>query len=244
MPEIEADDGSDFSYERLRRMHRGFLKTGYRALLFGEERNVTQPYVLWRHDVDLELAAAVAMGELEAEEGIRSTYFLMTRSWFYNVFSREGSETVGRLKKLGHQLGLHCDMQVSREAKLSSGEIEEKVGRDFALLESVFPDAFSRTVSFHNPPSCLFRREFRDFYSTYQPEFFSSIKYLSDSNRIWRDGPPETWANVAKNPRLSILLHPVIWAYPGQKMQQGMAAFLETRKELTKTMLIRDEVLV
>ncbi|BHH85766.1 hypothetical protein [Desulforhopalus sp. 52FAK] len=244
MPRIITASDHDFSHQRLREMYQGFLNKGYAPLFFGQEKGANNPYILWRHDIDLELPAAVSMAELEASEGIKSTYFLMTRSWFYNLFSPQGVETVHRIAELGHQLGLHCDLQVPRDAAMSSAEIEDIVGRDFALLDSVFPKIFNRTVSFHNPPSCLFRRDFDDFYSTYQPAFFSSIKYLSDSNRIWREGPPEVWANPKDHPALSILLHPVIWNYPGGTMQEGMAIFLETQKTLTRKMLILDDVLV
>ena len=46
--------------------------------------------LILRHDVDLSLAAAVAVAEVEAEAGAWSTWFLMTRSVFYNLASSEG----------------------------------------------------------------------------------------------------------------------------------------------------------
>ena len=54
-----------------------------------------------RHDVDLSLDAALRLAELEAEAGAQATYFLMTRSVFYNLASPEGERTLARLHELG-----------------------------------------------------------------------------------------------------------------------------------------------
>ena len=53
--------------------------------------------LILRHDVDLSLEAAVAMAEVEAEAGAWSTWFLMTRSVFYNLDSAAG-RTGGRAR--------------------------------------------------------------------------------------------------------------------------------------------------
>jgi hypothetical protein len=234
----------DFTQARLRRMYRAAREAGYASLRFGEEGGVDTPYILWRHDIDLELPAMLAMAEAEAAEGIRSTYFLMTRSWFYNLFSWEGMAAVRRLEELGHGVGLHCDLHLPRDADPSDELVEERVLAEFALVDAAFPGVFRRVVSFHNPPVGVVRRDFPSFYSAYQPKFFEDIKYLSDSNRRWREGPPEHWFDSAAHPRLSILLHPVIWAYPGETMPEGMRGFLERRAELCRQGLIDDDVWV
>ena len=56
---------------------------GYRFAFF--DRSPEPGTVLLRHDVDLSLDAALAVAELEAEAGAAATYFLMTRSEFYNL---------------------------------------------------------------------------------------------------------------------------------------------------------------
>ena len=63
--------------------------------------------MLLRHDVDMSLAAAVTMAELEAERDVRATYFLMTRSDFYNLDGAAGVAALARLRELGHRVGLH-----------------------------------------------------------------------------------------------------------------------------------------
>lgn len=235
-------DTSPFSYDRLRALFRLASEGGFASLRFGEEDDHDGPYILWRHDVDLDLDAAEAMAEVEAEMGVRATYFLMTRSWFYNLFSREAQKTIHRLVELGHDLGLHCALGVPREAEVSAAEVERSVDQEMALLEKAYPSLFRRVVSFHNPPASILSRDFPGFYSTYQERFFGRIKYLSDSNRRWRDGAPEDWLEVHRAPHLSILLHPEIWAHPGETMQEGMRHFLEARRSLGKNKLIEDDV--
>ena len=64
--------------------------------------------LILRHDVDLSLEAAVALAEVEAEAGAWSTWFLMTRSVFYNLGSSEGERAVARLRELGGRIAHHA----------------------------------------------------------------------------------------------------------------------------------------
>jgi hypothetical protein len=153
-------------------------------------------------------------------------------------------EAVQRLRTLGHTVGLHCCLHLSRHSAIDAPAVEKFVEEEFQLIDSAFPGVFRRVVSFHNPPTSVLHREFAGFYSTYQAKFFSDIKYFSDSNRVWRDGEPETWFDADRHPQLSILLHPVIWAYPGETMPEGMNAYLDQRRQRARTMLIADDVKV
>src|SRR6266508_4337715 len=79
---------------------------GYRFAFF--DREPEPGTILLRHDVDLSLEAALALAELEAETGAAATYFLMTRSEFYNLGSPSGEQAIVRLRGLGHRVGLHA----------------------------------------------------------------------------------------------------------------------------------------
>ena len=48
------------------------------------------------------------MAEVEAEAGAWSTWFLMTRSVFYNLASREGERAIARLRELGGRVAHHA----------------------------------------------------------------------------------------------------------------------------------------
>ena len=76
------------------------IKKSFELRLIGEGLNetTTRPQLFLRHDVDLFLAAAVRMAELEAERDVSATYFLMTRSVFYNLASHEGDSRFAPLQ--------------------------------------------------------------------------------------------------------------------------------------------------
>src|SRR5205085_5846649 len=74
----------------------------------GVDRPPRAGEVILRHDVDLSLEAALRLAEVEAEEGASATYFLMTRSVFYNLASSTGERALARLRELGHTVAHHA----------------------------------------------------------------------------------------------------------------------------------------
>lgn len=80
--------------------------------------------VILRHDIDTDLAQAVRFAELEAQEGVRSTYFVLLRTNFYNPASSGNLEQLHRIQALGHEIGLHFDEKV-----YPAGTPEETVQR-------------------------------------------------------------------------------------------------------------------
>ncbi len=218
-------DINDFSEKRLRNLYQQSHQKGFKSIFYGEE-DEHQKFILWRHDVDIELPAVRKMAKIEAEEGIKSTYFMMYTHWFYNLFSTEAKETLDYVKSLGHKVALHCDLGVDRGEEVSDGFVDNKIQNDFTILEQHYgKDYFDRKVSFHNPPNSVLKRNFDNFYSAYQPKFFDEIKYLSDSNRVFREGGIEPWFNEVS--KLSILLHPIIWAYKGNTMPELVREYLK-----------------
>src|SRR5262249_8228587 len=98
----------EFLLSACRAMLETALASGYRFVGYEDIGKETTPLTcLLRHDVDSELYSLEPMMQLEHSLGIRATYFLMTRSTAYNVFSVEGARVVGRLAEHGHRIGLH-----------------------------------------------------------------------------------------------------------------------------------------
>jgi hypothetical protein len=226
-----------FSWDRLRRLLRRSHELGYEPRLFGDQGRPGR-FVLWRHDIDLELEAAVALAELEAEEGVRSTFFLMARSAFYNLFSPAGEEAARRIAGLGHALGVHVDLGATRDAHLDDEQIRERVAREQSLVEAALPGLFDRWVSFHNPPADVVGRDVPGVQSAYGPAFLRDVRYASDSLRRFAGGPFEEVLE-AGHERLCLLLHPVLWAYDGSTMPEAVAAYLAARTERDRAELIR-----
>ena len=96
----------EFSVDHYRELLTAARDGGYRFA--GFDRGPEAGDLIVRHDVDLSLEAALALAEVEAELGAWSTWFLMTRSVFYNLDSAAGRETIARLRELGHRVGHHA----------------------------------------------------------------------------------------------------------------------------------------
>jgi hypothetical protein len=190
---------------------------GYRFAFF--DREPQQGDVLVRHDVDMSLEAAIAMAELEAEHGVASTYFVMTRSDFYNLDGRAGVAALARLRELGHRVGLH----------------------------GVYPDAslddrFDPVVAWHTPDPEYMSEPLPHAVNAMQPGYFDPARYRSDSNRHWRSGCPHDELSAGAFEWLQLLVHPEIWVYPGETMRQKMEAQLDAERELRFRQLAENRI--
>ena len=178
---------------------------GYRFAHF--DGAPTEGSVILRHDVDLSLDAAVRMAELENDAGAAATYFLMTESVFYNLDSSEGVVAIGRLRELGHRVGLHA--------------VYPRLDLD---------DRFDPVVAWHNPDPEFMREPLDGAVNVMQPEYFDPDHYRSDSNQHWRSGCPHEELAAGSFEWLQLLTHPEIWAYPGETMRETMLAMLEAER--------------
>jgi hypothetical protein len=175
---------------------------GYRFTHFGNDPEPGDLFL--RHDVDLSLAAAVEMAEVEAELGVKTTYLLMTESVFYNLASPEGEAAMARLRDLDHAVGLH------------------------AVHPNVTLDSrFDPVLSWHNPRPEYMSDDVPGAVNAYGSRYFSPATYRSDSNQHWRSGCPHDELRAGAFPWLQILVHPEIWVYPGETMGETMRAMIE-----------------
>ena len=178
---------------------------GYRFADFS--RDPEPGDLILRHDVDLSLEAAVELAELEGNAGVRSTYFLMTESVFYNLDSQLGRDTLARLRELGHAVGLHA---VHPRAQ--------------------FDERFDPVLAWHNPDAEYVHDPVDGAVNVMQVPWFTRGKYRSDSNQHWRSGCPHEALAAGEFPWLQLLTHPEIWAYPGETMRETMLAMLEAER--------------
>jgi hypothetical protein len=190
---------------------------GYRFVHFDELPR--RGDLLLRHDVDLSLDAAVRMAELEAEEGVSATYFLMTESVFYNLASREGATARARLRELGHRVGLHA-----------------------VYPHAVLDERFDPVVAWHNPDPGYMTAPVAGAVNVMQEGYFDPPTYRSDSNQRWRSGCPHGELRAGGFPWLQLLTHPEIWVYPGATMGATMRAMLDAERERRLGQLAEDRV--
>jgi hypothetical protein len=194
---------------------------GYRFARFGEGPDDGDLFL--RHDVDLSLAAAVEMAELESELDVQATYLLMTESVFYNLASEEGAAAIDRLRELGHPVGLHAVHHAAHPGVELDGR-------------------FDPVVSWHNPRPEYMSEEIPDAANAYGTRYFAPETYRSDSNQRWRAGCPHDELRAGTFPWLQILVHPEIWVYPGETMGETMRAMLEADKARRLEQLAADGI--
>jgi hypothetical protein len=191
-----------FDLTHYRQLLRAAQSGGYRFAGFDQPPAAGD--LILRHDVDLSLDAALTVAEAEAEEGAWSTWFLMTRSVFYNLASKEGEHAIVRLRELGHRVAQHA----------------------------VYPDAdvderFDPVVAWHNPDPEFMKAEIPGAINAMSETFFDPEHYRSDSNQHWRHGCPHEQLAGGEFAWLQLLIHPEIWAFEGKTMRESMESFLD-----------------
>jgi hypothetical protein len=206
-----------FSLDHYRELIEQAQSGGYRFV--GFEGAPRAGDLILRHDVDLSLEAAVEMAALEAELEVASTWFLMTRSVFYNLDSSQGEWALERLGELGGRIAHH------------------------AVWPHVDLDArFEPLVAWHNPEPDYMSAPVADAVNVMAPPWFEAGHYRSDSNQHWRSGCPHESLGRGEPEWLQLLIHPEIWVYDGTSMAETMEAFLDAERPLRRELLRADRI--
>jgi hypothetical protein len=207
----------DFSLGHYRELLEAGKAGGFRFA--GFDRPPQAGDLILRHDVDLSLEAAVRMAEVEAEAGAWSTWFLMTRSVFYNLGSHEGERTIARLRELGGRIAHH--------AVWPRLELDER---------------FEPVVAWHNPDPEYMTAPVAGATNVMAAPWFDPEHYRSDSNRQWRHGCPHPGLERGEPEWLQLLVHPEIWVYEGATMRESMESFLDADRAVRFEQLRNDRI--
>jgi hypothetical protein len=207
----------DFSIEHYRELLRAAQAGGYRWA--GFDRAPEPGDLILRHDVDLSLEAALSVAEAEAEEGAWSTWFLMTRSVFYNLASKDGEQAIARLRELGHRVAHH--------GVYPHVDLDER---------------FDAVVAWHNPDPAFMQSDIPGAANVMSDTFFHPDRYRSDSNQHWRNGCPCEQLAQGEFEWLQLLTHPEIWAFDGATMRESMESFLDADRAARLEHLRHDRI--
>jgi hypothetical protein len=176
------------------------------------EIEASEAFVLWRHDCDMSLNRARVFAELDAQFGVRSTFFILPHSEYYNILELSQTRLVREIISFGHDIGLHLDVNyhLGTEANF---DLETAIEKDTKLLEGL-AEVKIDSFSFHNPTSEILEFDaasYSGLINCYSKELRESTDYASDSNGYWRHQPiPEILQDESKN-RLQVLTHPEWW---------------------------------
>ena len=201
-----------FSLAHYRELIRTALNLGYRFATFSEHEQVSAKRLfLMRHDIDLSVDLAANFARIEAELGIRATYFVRVHARHYNPFEYHTYKKLREIEALGHEIGLHYEPGF---ADAVGENTEHMVRREKAIVEALLdhpiasaaahlPAKDGKTVTDANLASFGLK------YEAYAPHFVEGFKYLSDSNGRWREGC--LCGHLGEHDRLCVLIHPFWW---------------------------------
>lgn len=171
----------------------------------------TDPFFILRHDVDFSPAAALRLAEQEAERGVSATYFLLVGTRYYNLLAPEHGHVARRLVELGHEVGLHYDVNLLRP--FERREWRRLLRAQLQMLGDL-AGAEVVSIAMHQPGlngEDPFRGE-DGLINASEARFVRDIVYVSESCRAWRDCGWSMLETGVIPRRLHLLLHPINWA--------------------------------
>ncbi len=203
---------SDLSLENYSCLMNSFLSSGYKFTDY-ENINPAEKNIISRHDIDFSMGAALKMALLERDIGIKSTYFLLLKSDFYNLHSSSSSNIIKAIINCGHNIGLHFDASIYKDDKCS---IDDAVQKECDILSSIVERSID-IVSFHRPTKQLigYPDKVGGRIHTYQPYYFYDIGYCSDSRGEWHYGSPLDHKSYKNGTAIQLLTHPIWWVFNG-----------------------------
>jgi hypothetical protein len=222
---------------------RDFSLAAYRALMeaikkegipvFGVKQWLVQKPafgIVMRHDVDRKPRNAATMAELEAEFGVRSTYYFRITPNSFN------EPIIRRIASLGHEIGYHYE-----DLSLAGGDKEKAIALFAKHLLKLRAIAPIETIAFHGRPLSphdnvrLWDHYRLEDYGLLAEAFlsidYSGVYYFTDTGRTWssqganlRDHAKNAltadvsttedligFVRSRKNGRVAIVAHPERW---------------------------------
>ena len=200
----------DFSLNKFTKLCNVIKEEGYHTYSISDyleyNTEIKLPFIIVRHDVDIDLPLAVQMSNIEKELGINSTYYIrINGNHHLSDFSY-----LEKIDNNGHEIGYHYEVMDK-----SNGDTKEAVRlfeKDLAYLRSSFQIS---TVCMHgNPRTRWDNREVLEYLNfdnlniigeAYQSINFKEVLYLSDTSRTWspkykvKDNPSENWFEEKSN---------------------------------------------
>ena len=186
----------------------------YRFIGFDAALKATEPSVLWRHDVDFSMHRARRLASLEAERGLRATYFVLPGCSFYNMFEAGPRQLLREIVSDGHHIGLHFDPATLAEKASNQAAVESRIIWEAEVLECLIGESVV-AVSIHNPNPALpwlTLERLGGLFNVYGAALGERYSYVSDSNGIWRHRRLMDALVQREQPYLHVLTHPAWWA--------------------------------
>lgn len=195
--------------------------------------------VILRHDIDYSLDKAVKLAEIEASEGVSSTYFTLISSEFYNPIAKENYDKIHGIQELGHKIGLHFD-EMNYGIKLTETDIKKKIIDEIRLMEQIL-NIDIKSVSMHRPSKQTLEADYQlgSIVNSYGKKFFKDFKYVSDSRRRWREDINRIIDSGEYN-KLHILTHAFWYNEKDESIEASIGKFIKNGNADRYNMLERN----
>lgn len=257
----------DFTPTIYRTLLISLQRAGYAFITFEEycENRISDKYVILRHDVDKKPEKSLVLAKIEAELGIKSTYY------FRIVPESNQPEYIKSIAELKHEIAYHYE-----DLSLSDGNAEvahSSYKRNLDYFRGFYP---VRTISMHGSPASKFdnrdlwkKYDYRNFGIIGEPYFDflnrDDVFYFTDTGRCWdgdkynvRDKAIQTadtgkqkelprihstfdlikWIETSGNQQpLMISTHPQRWT--DNKVEWGIELVLQNVKNVVKRILVK-----
>ncbi len=161
-----------------------------------------------RHDVDLHLYGVDRIARIEADLGVSATYYILMTGP-YNPLSSQNLAVLKTLLEMGHEIGLHYDLQIYPESLTAASE---RINLEIALLEHAVGCEI-RTIVRHQPylgGTDPFKQHSK-LLNAHDPAYESGMIYVSDSCRLWRKDSTNRIFSMDPEQHLHLSTHPELW---------------------------------
>ena len=198
-----------------------FLQLGY-EVRNSSHFNPSQRHLLLRHDVDLDLGAALEMAQMESQLGLKSTFFILVTCPFYNALVDSNVKIIRQIIKLGHNIGVHVDLQGISNMEEMRTRIEAE-----ALILSNISESTVESFTFHRPGMLKSMEKVSSFQVSgfsnfYEPRLCGHSAYVSDSRGGWYHGHPLEASAVIQGKGIQLLTHPIWWGNIAQRCRTAV----------------------
>ena len=231
----------DFTFDSYKKLAQTIFEKGYEYCSYHDYLCSKRPCIL-RHDIDFDLERAAKFASFEKRIGVslKSTYFVLLNTDFYNVYSRTSRQLLSMIIDAGQFVGLHFDeTQYGYDPDLVN--IKYHIRKELDVLSDIVEQKID-VVSMHRPSKRFLDADmqFPGVINSYSNRFFKDFKYVSDSRMNWR----ENVSNIVESGNynsINILTHP-IWYTEKQAGHSAIINEFLNRVQLRYDRLLNENI--
>ena len=171
-------------------------------------------FLILRHDIEYFINDALELALIENKNKIKSTFFFQTTSK-YNIFEEEQYNKVKKINKLGHDFGIHYDADFLKRNKIN---LKKSINLMKNKIETFF-NIKVKAISCHRPKKFYFDPKIKNILNVYNKKFLSEVKYISDSQQVFRNDLNDVLNDYDK---IHFLIHDYTWSKNGDKWQKNI----------------------